>query len=337
MIGNRIEFLDIAKGIAILLVVMGHLLQFNMEGSSSTAVYNFIYSFHMPLFFMLSGYVAALKSEKSLKPLVFLRKKVISLVLPFFTWGGIILPFVISHYSYTEIPTLWFDLFVYIKSGAWFLIVLFAIQLYYLLVCLVGRCFPPRYKKIVELLAFVSILVLIYVSSLYSTYISNSTYFSFLFILSFATGVMMCRFFNRDLPKWVLFICFCLFVSNVSRFSFGVSPSWLRLLLGITGSLLVISAARSAEKNIECETCMKYRKLLVWFGENTIMIYLTHQVLIQIFKDYLIDVSHINPLPLFFICGIISMFITIIVIWVSKILIHIPYLSLLLYGKLSSN
>ncbi len=33
-ISNRIEYIDIAKGLAIVLVVMGHILQFDLTGES---------------------------------------------------------------------------------------------------------------------------------------------------------------------------------------------------------------------------------------------------------------------------------------------------------------
>lgn len=49
---KRIEYIDIARGIGILLVVMGH----NDFGYISPFGYKLIYSFHMPLFFFLSGY-----------------------------------------------------------------------------------------------------------------------------------------------------------------------------------------------------------------------------------------------------------------------------------------
>jgi fucose 4-O-acetylase-like acetyltransferase len=44
----RLHYIDIAKGIGIILVVVGH---------TSTPLYlhNIIYQFHMPLFFILSG------------------------------------------------------------------------------------------------------------------------------------------------------------------------------------------------------------------------------------------------------------------------------------------
>jgi fucose 4-O-acetylase-like acetyltransferase len=48
---KRIEFLDAAKGIGILFVVLGH----NPIKLDYPIIYQVIYSFHMPFFFLLSG------------------------------------------------------------------------------------------------------------------------------------------------------------------------------------------------------------------------------------------------------------------------------------------
>lgn len=50
---DRIEWIDIAKGFGILLVILGHTIAYDC----SHIVYNSIYAFHMPLFFFLMGFV----------------------------------------------------------------------------------------------------------------------------------------------------------------------------------------------------------------------------------------------------------------------------------------
>ena len=50
--------IDIIKGINILLVVVGHLIPYDGY------VFRLIYSFHMPLFFMLSGYCSSMQFQK---------------------------------------------------------------------------------------------------------------------------------------------------------------------------------------------------------------------------------------------------------------------------------
>lgn len=62
---KRLGFVDTVKGIAIICVVIGHIANgyLNSNTASNIAVYQFIYnviySFHMPLFFLISGFVFA--------------------------------------------------------------------------------------------------------------------------------------------------------------------------------------------------------------------------------------------------------------------------------------
>ncbi len=72
---KRIEYIDIARGIGILLVVLAH----NDFGFISQYGYEVIYSFHMPLFFFLSGYFV--KTDISF--LEFFKKRFHSLLKPF--------------------------------------------------------------------------------------------------------------------------------------------------------------------------------------------------------------------------------------------------------------
>lgn len=57
---SRIYWIDIAKGIGIFLVVFGHYTQtlYSEDGNRWSFIFYWIYSFHMPLFFFLSGIVA---------------------------------------------------------------------------------------------------------------------------------------------------------------------------------------------------------------------------------------------------------------------------------------
>lgn len=76
---KRILSLDLAKFIAIALVCIGHSVALTDMGDENV-LYRWIYSFHMPLFFIISGYFA----EKSFRlPLFdFLKKKTLQLVVP---------------------------------------------------------------------------------------------------------------------------------------------------------------------------------------------------------------------------------------------------------------
>lgn len=79
----RMEWIDISKGLGIILVIFGHI--------HSGKVRELIYSFHMPLFFFLSGAVFKIKSDFK----TFFIKKVKALVRPYFYFGSVILLFFI--------------------------------------------------------------------------------------------------------------------------------------------------------------------------------------------------------------------------------------------------
>ena len=76
---NRIAYVDIAKIIGMFFIVYGHILRNGM-------ITTWIYTFHVPLFFFLSGITF---HGESLSFENFLKKKMISLLLPFFSWAMI--------------------------------------------------------------------------------------------------------------------------------------------------------------------------------------------------------------------------------------------------------
>lgn len=78
---KRIEALDVAKGIGIILVMIGHM--------TSSYLYNWIYSFHIPLFFILSG--ICFKNTKYTSFLAFARQRIKTLAIPTLTLYLIIL------------------------------------------------------------------------------------------------------------------------------------------------------------------------------------------------------------------------------------------------------
>lgn len=82
---NYIEWIDYAKGIGIILVVIGHAIRDEMRINSVIYdyLYTIIYFFHMPLFFFVSGYLFERSSLSGLSKSVLLKKKICSILMPF--------------------------------------------------------------------------------------------------------------------------------------------------------------------------------------------------------------------------------------------------------------
>ncbi|MBN8253923.1 acyltransferase family protein [Priestia flexa] len=132
---NRINWIDTAKGIGILLVVLGHTsIPSNLE--------SWIYSFHMPLFFFLSGFL--FKESKYPTMIIFLKKKVQTLLIPYFAFSlltylfwAVILNNIGASSSKWYIPLIGIfysngtDQWMLHNTPLWFLTCLFVVELLY--------------------------------------------------------------------------------------------------------------------------------------------------------------------------------------------------------------
>jgi len=83
--GNRIPWIDTCKGLGIFLVVFSHF-------SAISSINGYLYSFHMPLFFFLSGFL--FNSEKYKSYGKFLSRRARSVLVPYFVF------FVVTYLSY---------------------------------------------------------------------------------------------------------------------------------------------------------------------------------------------------------------------------------------------
>jgi fucose 4-O-acetylase-like acetyltransferase len=92
--GERNNYIDIIKGIAIILVVIGHCIQFgsgrsylDSEVFFNDPLFKFIYSFHMPLFMLVSGYLFANTIKRDTNEII--KRKAGTILLPLISWNTI--------------------------------------------------------------------------------------------------------------------------------------------------------------------------------------------------------------------------------------------------------
>lgn len=148
---NLYKEIDILKGIAIILVVLGHIeLLYALDAYSQFR--DFVYTFHMPLFMAISGYLYAKHHNKSLNYLSFVKKKAKRLLLPYIS--VMVIYYLIKYISSyavgvntpIELKSFLYTLFINPYGGfvsfLWYVYVLFLI---YLIV--------PIFKKLPILLA----------------------------------------------------------------------------------------------------------------------------------------------------------------------------------------
>ena len=85
---KRVRYIDIYRGIGIIIMVLGHMKFMYDDGGIGNRVYDIfdhiIHSFHMPMFFFLSGYCY----KRSMLPVLEqIRNKARTLLIPYFFYG----------------------------------------------------------------------------------------------------------------------------------------------------------------------------------------------------------------------------------------------------------
>ena len=138
---NRVHWIDYAKGIGIFLVVLGHVcrglkLSSVLDPLFAASIDRWIYAFHMPIFFFLSGLLIKHSVSKPLKDFVIDKLK--TLAYPYFVWSIIqgLLISITSHYTNSSISLsnilgiIYQPILIF-----WFFYVLFIILILYKFAC----------------------------------------------------------------------------------------------------------------------------------------------------------------------------------------------------------
>ena len=140
MTKKRVVWIDTIKGWAILCVILGHI----SLGENPLCIW--IYSFHMPLWFVLSGVLFFLSEDKHEQSASrFLKRKAVSLLYPYFTFSVICLLYdVIKNGISENTCRLFTDTVSFLGIGTlWFLpVMFFSVVLFYSLHSLPLSDFP---------------------------------------------------------------------------------------------------------------------------------------------------------------------------------------------------
>lgn len=136
MDNSRIAYLDMMKGIGIFLVVLGHV-------SSIGVLHHWIYSFHMPLFFFLSGFAFHLSNKTE-----FIKRKASRVLIPYFLFSFLSFfywVFIERFFRPADVSPISAFLSMFVANGEnspnialWFLPCLFVTELVF---CTVWKCY----------------------------------------------------------------------------------------------------------------------------------------------------------------------------------------------------
>ena len=318
---NRILWIDNAKALGIILVILGHAIRDSMRTDFVffDYVYSLIYFFHMPLFFMISGYLLERSfNNKSRKRL--LVNKVKSLLIPFFTYSLLIyLVFFLADRFFnvgkmlTDEGMISFPKYVFLMLigdnpyafHTWFLISLFIMEAIIIIanakggnkiwfMLIIGLFFhlthlSPVPEGLEYSIHTISIplqnILFLIVGQLLFIYKRNFNCNKYILILLFAIGVII---FSYD----YLFGYVCTIFFKVIGYRFILFIGKLSLISFVLG----ISAM------------IKKKKLLQFMGKNSSSIYLFHQPFCcGVLGPILYDILKIPALFVITICFVLSL------------------------------
>ncbi|WP_282039773.1 acyltransferase family protein [Saccharicrinis aurantiacus] len=283
----RFDTLDIAKGLGIILVVYGHVARgINSSGIEFKLFEKFdnaIYAFHMPLFFLISGFLFQ-KSISKPKKRIFLSK-LDTILYPYLIWSflQICIQYILSNLINGTVDIIDVYTFFLPRSQFWFLLALFAIMTITLFL-------TKRHKNLYLLVSSIlSILLIIIPLNLeFADQITGN-------ILFFNIGIVLStnrpKFYKLIENRTLLIINSIIFiVLEILLFNLKESSIINQLILAISGSILIIQISNKRFMNIN---------FLKELGQQSLVIYILHilvgsgtrVILLKIFK---LDNLHVH-------------------------------------------
>ncbi|NLG03628.1 MAG: acyltransferase family protein [Clostridia bacterium] len=283
---NRVQYFDMAKGLGIILVVLGHIEYISEELRA------WISSFHMALFFMIAGMLIHYLNETELNFKELAQKKFRGILIPYFWFSLIYTVIDVLNLCLHKIDLLTFyknilhSITFYGSSVLWFLPALFLAELFFLF--LSKRLSGMVTAIIIAASAILSYFLQIYISQFYTLYensllITTCIDFIRVFLRASIASVFVCIAYNLFylLKKRTTFsgielaIGIVLFLVNavLSQINGCVDFHYIILenqflfyLCAVIGSLSII---------LICKNC-RFVFPLNFFGKNSLLIMCTH-------------------------------------------------------------
>ena len=264
---KRLDYLDISRGIALLFVIMGHIY------SSDNIFITWIYSFHVPLFFIISGVLINYKSDEG-DIVNTLIKRIKMIIVPYIFFGIVNTMFemILSPSTGTLKWTMIQTISLFGIGATWFLPALFISETLFRII--------QKYIKNKYLL-FMVISIIFFIPFVID---SNHIIITAIFRSFTATGYIYIGYcmsnyiinYNLSWKVTLLFLSISIILANINGnvdlYSLVYNNPILYTITGILGSIVIIETIKKMDK---CKF-----KFFKFIGLNSIVIMATHQNII---------------------------------------------------------
>lgn len=325
----RVVYVDMMRGIAILLVVAAHLIQTNVVEGVNTKAFMFINSFHMPLFFSISGYIA----QKVYMPLggakdvlLFIMKKMIALMIPLFVWDLFVYRFFLTgSWNWLTIDDF---LHEFTHPRLWFLLTLFLIFVGFSIFSLLSN----RWNKKQSILQDLCIIVIIF--ALYGLYYicHLRAVQVILYSIPFYIGVMIARY--KKIEKiasnnYIIalsFLFFCILVGHWDMWSDSYIDDIIKNIIDPCAFIVILNTCKLLEIN-------RLSAIICQWGRCSMEIYVAHWAMLELISGYRINMDSLNQIWLLCLSILMALPIVYACMLLGKVSETAHVLRLVLYGK----
>lgn len=272
---NRDRSLDLGKGLAILVVYLGHSILYHPIQMVKLypwceVLNSVISSFNMPMFFVISGYLFS-KSQKSTVELY--KGKVMRILIPYiFTMlilvcVKLILPTSMSYNSSAGggYKSLIVNMLCY-GGDRWFVYVLFII---FLFLIPIRNYLKKKWVDIVLIGILIGVYFCGFMPKIFA--LDRVFYFMVFFLIGYSLNEYYEQIKMWTLKRWWLICLFFIMVNIVFIKTFVRIPFIYRFMLPLTGTLAFMAMAFQLEKVIEKSKVAQY---IEYCGKYSLQFYL---------------------------------------------------------------
>lgn len=293
MAKERNTFVDLMRGIAMLLVVLGHTMTGVAGNSQESFLYNIIWSLQMPLFILISGYVTRYSREiSSFKGLLsFLGKRTLAYLLPFAVWSFVIRGLIFGRKDFLDIKyMLW-----HMDNGYWFLATIWTISVIFGISSYVSSMVKSS-QTCRQILLFASYIcgmaalgAVGYFAGMSFFCIKLTLYYMPFYFAGYLYGQYRDKIFALSFGKQAVDItvavCFAVWIFILTRFNlFALSDGGkdiiLRAAASLSGCIAVCGLLKTAIG--EKTNGKRYLAAIRWAGVHSLEIYVTHYLFLYL-------------------------------------------------------
>ena len=288
---NRNQYVDIMRGIAMLLVVLGHTMTGCTVDSQKSFLFNIIWSLQMPLFILISGFVTKysrpISDGKGLWKYV--KRRTVAYMLPWVVWSFLVRGIIFGEDGFLNVKHLLWNM----DSGYWFLATIWTISMIFGIASFIAERVSKEnlLKKQTVLLGcyLVGMVLLVGIGAILGLSffaIKLTIYYMTFYYAGFLYGQFDDRMKESDTGKKmidsIVAICFAVWLFIILRFPFyEMSDGGFAIILRAATSLAGCSAVCGLCKEIFSD---KIGGTLAWVGAHSLEVYLTHYLLLSLIR-----------------------------------------------------